>query len=155
MTTDPAARHSLAASRKSICEEPMSLRTRYGRIDGVLMLATLAGCVRSRVTRFDPTYQTEARTPPDQIKFYNDQRPRCPYKEVGAVSAESRFLASWSSVVRKAREKAHEMGGDAIVGVKEKTRISDAVVIDGNGSASEVTALSGTVIRYSQLDCRE
>jgi hypothetical protein len=121
----------------------------------ILLIAALTGCVRSRVTPFDPNLSAEPRTPPDQIKFYNVQRPTCPYKEIGSVSTESRFFASWSSVVAKAREKAYEMGGDAIVGVNEKTRISGAILSKDGVSTSENTSISGTVVRFTRLDCRE
>jgi hypothetical protein len=133
----------------------MASRTWLLRVAGSMALVTLAGCVRSRVTQFDPTLETEARTPAEQIKFFGEHRPRCPYKEIGSVSTESRFLASWSSVVREAREKAYEIGGDAIVGVNHRTRISGVVVSENGGSTTETTAFTGTVIRYSRLDCRE
>jgi hypothetical protein len=111
--------------------------------------------VRSHVTPFDATVGTEPRTPPDQIKFYGEQRPRCGYKEIGSISAEPRFLASWSSVVRTAREKAYEMGGDAIIGVNQRTRISGVVVSENGGSTTETTSLSGIVVRFTRIDCRE
>jgi hypothetical protein len=69
-------------------------------------------------------------------------------------SAESRFLASWSSVVRTAREKAYKMGGDAIVGVNQRTRISGVTVSENGGSTTETTSLFGTVIRFTRPDCR-
>lgn len=119
------------------------------------LLASLTGCVRSRVTPFDPTFTVEARTPPEQIRFYDRQRPTCPFKEIGSVSTESRFLASWSSVVKKAREKAYEMGGDAIVGVHEKTRVSGTVISENGVSTTENTSISGTVIRFDRVNCRE
>ena len=121
----------------------------------VVLLASLAGCVRSRVTPFDPTLTVEARTPPDQIRFYDRQRPTCPFKEIGSVTTESRFLASWASVVKKAREKAFEMGGDAIVGVNEKTRVSGTVISENGVSTTENTSISGTVIRFDRVNCRE
>ena len=137
----------------------MPTRTRYRRVFSTLVVAAilpaLAGCVRSRVTPFDASLGTEPRTPPDQIKFYGEQRPRCGYKEIGSISAEPRFLASWSSVVRTAREKAYEMGGDAIIGVNQRTRISGVVVSENGGSTTETTSLSGIVVRFTRIDCRE
>ena len=127
----------------------------FSTLVAVATLAMLAGCVRSRVTPFDAALETEPRTPPDQIKFYGEQRPRCGYKEIGTISAESRFLAPWSSVVRTAREKAYEMGGDAIIGVNQRTRISGVTVSENGGSTTETTSLSGIVVRFTRIDCRE
>jgi hypothetical protein len=133
----------------------LSLATRYSSLAALLLATTLVGCVRSRVTHFDPNVASDPRTPPEQIKFYSAQRPTCPFKEIGSVTTESRFLASWSSVVKKAREKAFEIGGDAIVGVNEKTRISGAVLSEGGVSTTENTSISGTVIRFTRPNCRE
>jgi hypothetical protein len=115
----------------------------------------LTACVHSRVTRFDPSLALDQRTPPEQIKFYGDQRPTCPYKEVGSVNAEGGIFVSWNRVVKRAREKAHELGGDAIVGVNEKTRISGAILSKDGVSTTESTALRGNVIRFTRASCRE
>jgi hypothetical protein len=125
------------------------------RASFVVSALLLAGCVHSRVTGFDPSARTDPRTPPDQIRFYQVERPRCSFKEVGHVTMGSRFFAPWSRVVRKAREKAHEMGGDAIVSLRESTRISGAVLSKDGISTTETTSLSGTVVRFTEPTCRE
>src|SRR5215208_7060361 len=94
-------------------------------------------CTRVRVTTFDARASTARRTAPDDIRFYETQRPRCAYREVGHVTASSGFFASWSSVVRKARERAAEIGGDAIVSLRESTRISGATVSRGGIATRE------------------
>ena len=58
-------------------------------------------------------------------------------------------------MVRTAREKAYEMGGDAIIGVNQNTRISGVVVSENGGSTTETTSLSGIVVRFARADCRE
>jgi hypothetical protein len=125
---------------------------RFRSILGLFALTIiLTGCVHSRVTRFDPALTLDQRTPPEQIKFYGEQRPTCPYKEVGSVNAEGGIFVSWNRVVQRAREKAHELGGDAIIGVNQKTRITGAI----DGTTTESTALRGNVIRFTRASCRE
>jgi hypothetical protein len=129
-----------------------STMPRFRSILGLFALTTLPmACVHSRVTPFDAALALDRRTPPEQIKFYGEQRPTCPYKEVGSVSVEGGIFVSWNRIVRRAREKAHELGGDAIVGVNQKTRITGAI----DGSTTESTALRGNVIRFTRPSCRE
>jgi hypothetical protein len=127
----------------------------YSRLLGLVAVVTLTGCIRSRITGFDPTTSYDRRTPADQIRMYASQRPSCAYKEVGLVTAKGGMFASWGNVVRKARELAHEMGGDAIVGVNEQTRISHTAEPDGGLSTSESTSITGVVIRFTNPTCRE
>lgn len=122
----------------------------------VLVVALLvSGCVRTRVTVFDPRSANDRRTPAELIRFYELQRPTCEYREVGHVTARSSFFGTWNKVQRDAREKAHRMGGDAIVSVRESSRITGAVFSKSQISATETTTLSGTVVRFTNPNCRD
>ena len=113
------------------------------------------GCVSARVTPYDPTPIMDHRTPTDLIKFFGNEHPRCQYKEVGRVTARGDFLSSWSRVVHRVREEAHDMGGDAVIGINESTRISGPVINRGSVSTTERNSLTGTVIRFVNPNCRE
>jgi hypothetical protein len=121
----------------------------------VIAAILLTGCVVSRFTRYDPAAPPDRRTPADHIRFYDGQQPTCAFTEVGHVSAEGVMLASWGRVVRAARERAYQLGGDAIVRIREATRISGATISRNGGSVRETTSLSGTVIRFTDSSCRE
>lgn len=132
-----------------------ALAMQYARVGGLVALMLVGGCIRSRVTGFDPGATYERRTPAEQIRMYGEQRPTCPYKEVGRVTAEGGLFTRWERVVRKARQRAYEMGGDAIVGINERTRISGATVSKNGVSTTESTSIAGNVIRFTTQDCRE
>lgn len=126
--------------------------TSYQLIAGLVVL-TLGGCVNARVTPFDPSLAASQRTPPERIRFYDETRPQCAFTEIGRVTAETEDWTMWDRVVRKAREKASQMGGDAVIGVREHAKIAETVVTKKGVSASEKTALSGTVIRFDDAGC--
>jgi hypothetical protein len=133
----------------------MSSSTRYAKVGGLIALVLLVGCIRSRVTGFDPGVSYDRRTPPEQIRMYGEQRPTCAYREVGRVTAEGGLFVRWESVVKKARKRAYELGGDAIVGINERTRISGATVSKNGVSTTESTSIAGNVIRFTNANCRE
>jgi len=135
----------------------MSSFVRGGIAAGSALIGILlvTGCVRSRVTVFDPRSGTDRRTPAESIRFYELQRPTCPYKELRHVTANASFFGSWDKVQRRARERAHELGGDAIVSVREQSRVTGAVFSKSQISATETTSLSGTVIRFTTPGCRD
>ena len=120
-------------------------------------IALLAiGCTSVRATTFDPRASSGQRTPASEIRFYETQRPRCEYREVGHITTtRTTWLTSWSSAVRKTRERASEMGGDALVSFRESSRISGATISHGGISTHESNSISGTVIRFANSNCRE
>jgi hypothetical protein len=88
-----------------------------------------------------------------QIRFYSTRLPTCAYEELGLVSAKRR---SWSpgnsmdDLLTAAQLRAQEMGGDAIVSLREVPQVT------GNGeSVSTHESLSGTVIRFKDPGCKE
>jgi hypothetical protein len=111
--------------------------------------------VNSRVTGFDPGSAPDRRTPSSQIRFYDNQLPGCPYKEVGRITTSGDEFVTWRRVVHKARDEASEMGGDAIISVDEKTRISGVIFSKTSASATQSNSFTGTVIRFTDPGCRE
>jgi hypothetical protein len=115
----------------------------------------IVGCVTARSTPYDPTPIMDHRTPTDGIRFYETEQPRCQYKEVGRVTARGDWLSSWSRVVRRMREEAHNLGGDAVIRLNESTRINGAIINRGSVSTTERNSLTGVVIRFVNPGCRE
>jgi hypothetical protein len=134
---------------------PAKLHSTSIRCATVLVVLVM-GCVRAQVTQFDPTPVMDHRTPVDRIRFYDTQKPTCAYKELGHVTATGDWLFStWGSVVKKVREKAHDLGGDAVLSLRERTRIDGAVISPNQISTTESHSLSGTVIRFVNPACQE
>lgn len=90
------------------------------------------------------------------IRIYRVQAPECPFEEVGIVSSRQRNkFISMEEVLSALMERAREMGGDAIVGFGEDDQARGAVVTGGNVVVDRDPTLSGTVIRFTDLDCRQ
>ena len=116
----------------------------------------ITACTTVRATTFDTHASQSMVTPPDDVRFYETQRPRCEYREVGHITTtRNTWLTSWSSAVRKTRERASQMGGDAIVSFRESSRISGATISHGGISTHESSSISGTVIRFTNRNCRD
>jgi hypothetical protein len=69
------------------------------------------------------------------------------------VTAETGIFTSWGRAVSAARKAAHELGGDAIVGVQDGSRLSTTPTIDGGVTVNSTSTLSGIVIRFSDESC--
>ncbi|HUQ18357.1 MAG TPA: hypothetical protein VM099_01985 [Gemmatimonadaceae bacterium] len=131
----------------------MTLRSKI--VIALLFPTVATACVTSRVTPFDPTPVMDHRTPADAIRFYETEMPRCQYKEIGHVTAKGNWLTGWGRVVHRVRERAHDLGGDAVIRVNERTRIDGAVISRGSISTTESNSLTGTVVRFVNPNCRE
>lgn len=119
----------------------------------LFVLAVLCACASTRTTRFDATVRYPERTPAQSIRFYGTQLPTCAYEELGRVTAESKFWASWGRVVSSARKAAHDLGGDAIIGVRDGSRLSTEPTLDGGVTLRSTSTLSGIVIRFTDESC--
>ena len=128
-----------------------SVCPRYASIFIVLVM----GCVNAQVTVFDPAPGLDRRTPVDRIRFYETQRPTCAYMELGRITASGDMFSSWGRVVHKVREKAHDLGGDAVLSLHEGRRVTGAVLSRTQVSTTEDRSLSGIVIRFTNPSCRE
>jgi hypothetical protein len=131
-----------------------NLHTILSRFSTALVVLTM-GCVRAQTTPFDPTPVLDRRTASDRIRFFESQTPRCDYKEIGHITARGDMFSSWNSVVKKVRSEAHEMGGDAVVSLRERSQVNGAIVSPHEISTTESHSLSGTVIRFVNPACRE
>ena len=122
-------------------------------IAATAVILTMSGCATTRVTPFDPAVHPERRTSADAIRLYGTQLPSCPYVELGRVTAQGGEFVSWGRVVRAARKAAHEMGGDAIVGVRDASQVTGAVLSTGSVTTTQSASLSGIVIRFTDAAC--
>ena len=98
------------------------------------------------------------------VRLYRNTLPRCPFEEVGLVSARGGSLMQLAEAIR---QRAVEMGGHAIVGLAQaehtspgQTQITTSVPDSGSVtsvasfSVSQITVLAGTVIRFAEEGCR-
>lgn len=90
--------------------------------------------------------------PPDhEIQLYSTKLPRCAYQELGLVSAKARhFWNTMEDLLAAARHRAREMGGDAIVSVREMGEVTAI-----GESVSTKDSVTGTVIRFKEPGCKE
>lgn len=84
-----------------------------------------------------------------EIALYSTKVPTCAYDEIGLVHVKRRHgFTDLQDLIDAMRERAREMGGNAIVGVGLAARVegsSDSINLDRD--------VSGTVIRFQQPDC--
>ena len=84
-----------------------------------------------------------------EITLYSTKVPTCAYDEIGLVHVKRRHgFTDLQDLIDAMRERAREMGGNAIVGVGLAARVegsSDSINLDRD--------VSGTVIRFQQPDC--
>ena len=123
------------------------------RAAALFVVAVLCACASTRTTRFDAGVRYPERTPEQSIRFYGSQRPSCQFEELGRVTSESRFFASWDRVVSSARKAAHDLGGDAIISVRDGSRLSTEPTLDGGVTVKSTSTLSGIVIRFLDESC--
>lgn len=90
------------------------------------------------------------------IIIYRTKLPECPYDEIGIVSSRQRNkLITMEQVIESIKQKARQMGGDAVIGLSEVNESQGAVVSNNGFVLDRDPVLSGTVIKFKDLDCRE
>jgi hypothetical protein len=95
------------------------------------------GCITTSVARLSPA-RYESRSHQGPIAVYSSQQPTCAFSEIAVVKARREtWLVSHDAALDALRNKAKELGGDAVVNV----------AFDDND------ALTGTVIRFDRDDC--
>lgn len=106
--------------------------------------ACLACSPATRGTSFSnypPRPETQA------IRIYRSTLPKQPFEEIGIVSSRQRNkLISMEAVMESLKQKAREMGGDAIIGLSEANEAQGYV--GDTGILDRDPVLSGTVIRF-------
>jgi len=98
----------------------------------VLMLGGCAPAVESAMFGAGPA---EARTAPAAIRVYENTVPVCAFVELGTVRGRMSGWKSLDRVLRRMRERAAQLGGDAILDLREIEQ-----------------GLAGSVIRFTR-DC--
>jgi len=97
-----------------------------------------------------------------EVRVFRSQQPACRFEEVGMVTwTPMTGLASLDDGVRAMRERAREMGGDAIIdftyGVHStgtSTSVSgDSSSVQATSSVVTEERASGTVVRYLEDGC--
>ena len=83
------------------------------------------------------------------IPLYATTKPECPYDEIAAITAEGTTVRSVDAEVLSAlKAKARAVGGHAIVGYTQSSRLASS------GSVStDIHVRSGTAIRFRSADC--
>lgn len=96
-------------------------------------------------------------TPSDYpIRFYGQSHPKCPFEEVGSVSARRKSkLTSMDKVMDGLRDRARKMGGEAVIGIGEKTETRGAIFTGPTIVANRDEVVSGTVIRFTDPACTQ
>jgi hypothetical protein len=120
-------------------------------IAGVSLVVT--GCAPSvQATRFS---QLPPRPTDQEVLLYSTKIPECPYDEIGLVSGKPR--TPWTSgdrVLAAVRARALELGGDAIVGLGQVRRVTGGTAVGESVSLDTTTDLTGTIVRFTDPDCR-
>ena len=111
-------------------------------IRSALALACLATACATRVRSvlFDPAHPLPPKPADAAVVMFSIQRPECAYQEIGTVSAAG---GKPEEITLRIRERAREMGGDAIVGIAQS--LTD--------HSHTRTTLTGTVIKFREPSC--
>ncbi|MFQ5753399.1 MAG: hypothetical protein ACE5HI_15525 [bacterium] len=119
-----------------------------------VILLIVSGCSPAvRSTAFQ-SYTPKPKEHP--IKIYRTKQPKCPYEEIGIVSSRQRNkLISMEKVMESLKQRAREMGGDAVIGLGEQNETQGAVTPEGAVVLDRDPVLSGTVIRFKEPDCTD
>ena len=84
-----------------------------------------------------------------EIRIFSHKLPTCAYDELGRITGARRHgFQSLQEVLDAMRERAREMGGHAILGLGAVQQPSGVDAED-----DPATALTGTVIRFSDESC--
>ena len=83
--------------------------------------------------------------PPDaaEILVFSAKLPTCPFEEIALISAESSGWTNMDQTLTALKQRAHQLGGHAIVGLTDRP-----------GTEEEGPSLSGTIIRFTSSECR-
>lgn len=108
------------------------------RISPILILIA-AGCgPATENLRLTPTVLTPAaETAP--IRLYSATQPRCPVEDVALITSQARDFTSEPKVLEGLRQEARRLGGEAVVQIRFLRQ----------------TVLTGTVVRFTNPDCKE
>lgn len=118
-----------------------------------LLSVVLASC--SPAVRATSFVRLPPQAPDHPIRIYRSMKPECPVEEIGLVSSRQRNkLISMDAVLEALRKRAREMGGDAVVDLAETNEAQGAVATGRSVAVDRDPVLSGTVVRFTDPDCR-
>lgn len=90
------------------------------------------------------------------IKIFQNKLPECPFEEVGYVTSRQRNkLISMESVMESVRDAAREMGGDAVMNLTWGEQNMGGVVSNNAIVIDHDPVLSGTIIRWTEENCKK
>lgn len=90
------------------------------------------------------------------IIIYRTKLPECPYDEIGIISSKRKTkLITMEQVIESIKQKARQMGGDAVIGLSEVNEVKGADVSNSGVVLDRDLVLSGTVIKFKDPECTE
>ena len=96
----------------------------------IALFGSMPGCATERVMT---TGKQHAATNPENVVVYHTEKPTNPYEEVGSVSVDKynnfAISRSGSEIDKLLKEKAADIGGNAIISVTEDFGSVSGVVI--------------------------
>jgi hypothetical protein len=116
-----------------------------------LLLLALAGCGPNiSSAQFADGIPSPAAA---EVKVFSTKMPVCEFDEIGLIRGErDNAFSSLQGVMDAMREKARDMGGDAIIGVGVVRKPDGSTVVD---AAEASGTLSGVVIRFKDRGCTQ
>ena len=126
--------------RALLRQEPSHYNSEEITMRGIALVSLLGfGCATTAVVRLSPA-KYESRPAETPIALYSSHQPTCAFTEIAIVKARrDTWLVSRDAVLDALRNKARQLGGDAVVRV----------------GFDENDAITGTVIRFEGQDCRQ
>lgn len=87
------------------------------------------------------------------IKIFRVKSPNCDFEELGIVNSRQRNkFIPMQEVLESLKVEARSIGGDAILNLTESNPVHS---VAEDGSIDRDPVLTGTVIRFTNLDCTE
>jgi hypothetical protein len=125
-----------------------------------VLLALTTACASAsgptvRVTNARPE-TWEPRPASYDIRIYTDKDPRCAYTTIAQLSTDqTRDIRTVDDLLKILRDKAREMGGDAIMKLGHETSTAGFAGHDQSYTLEKTEVWSGTLIRWKAQDCAE
>ncbi|HUP90186.1 MAG TPA: hypothetical protein VM100_12575 [Longimicrobiales bacterium] len=91
----------------------------------------------------------------DEVTIYSTRLPSCAYDEVGMDRVEKRTgFTSLQSMIDAMRDRARNMGGDAVVRLIPTGRTEHASTDPVTQVITNDTGLTGVVVKFKDASCR-
>lgn len=113
----------------------------------VLLAVLLTGCATANVKVMRYTTVTYAPKLPQSVEVYRTNLEGRPYTEIGEVSLDIE-KGNEESAVAILREKAAELGADALILMGERSRGAVAVPVGSMAIAVPLREIFGIAIKY-------